>query len=138
MNREQLESRRRRALALHRQGLKQVDIAGRLGVTQGAVSRWLRMVREGGEQALCIRKPQGVPSRLPPEKQRQIPALLARGPATYGFDDNRWTRSRIGEVIRREFGVSYSDENVSYVLRKLGWKDEPLRPGRSEHRNGKH
>lgn len=118
--------------------MKQVAIASKLGVTQGAISRWLRMAREGGDQALRIKKPTGIPPRLPKEKQKQLPALLARGPQTYGFGDKRWTRSRIGDVIRREFGVSYSDENVSYILRKIGWKAKPLRRSKPGRSNRKH
>jgi transposase len=137
MKREQLEKRRWQALALHRKGLKQVAIARKLGVTQGAVSRWLRMAREGGAEALRIKKPTGIPPRLPLEKQKQLPVLLARGPRKYGFADKRWTRSRIGDVIRREFGVSYSDENVSYILRKIGWKARPLQRRKSGRRNSK-
>lgn len=137
MKREQLEKRRWQALALHRKGLKQVAIARKLEVTQGAVSRWLRIAREGGDQALRIKKPTGIPSRLSPEKQKQLPGLLARGPQAYGFEGKRWTRARIGDVIRREFGVSYSNENVSYVLRKIGWKAKSLKRGKPSRRNKK-
>lgn len=50
---EWLEERRLRAWELHREGWTQQRIAEALGVTQGAVSQWLRRVAEaGGVQGL--------------------------------------------------------------------------------------
>ena len=42
------EGRRLRALDLHEQGWAGKAIAEALGVTQGAVSQWLKRAREGG------------------------------------------------------------------------------------------
>ena len=42
------EVRRRRAWELKQQGWKQRDIAVALGVTEGAVSQWLKRAREQG------------------------------------------------------------------------------------------
>ena len=46
------ESRRLQAWELHQQGWSQRRIAEALGVTQGAVSQWLKQAREGGAGAL--------------------------------------------------------------------------------------
>jgi Homeodomain-like domain len=45
------EGRRLRAWELHQKGRKQHEIADALGVTQGAVSQWLKRGREGGKKA---------------------------------------------------------------------------------------
>lgn len=103
-----------------------------LGVTQGAVSRWVTAAKTGGLDALRRREPSGAPSKLSFEQLQLLPALLARGPEKYGFARTRWTRGMVSELIWSAFGVLYSDENVSYVLRKIGWKEAPLR--RYEHR----
>ena len=46
------EGRRFRAWDLHQQGWKQTAIAAALGVTQGAVSQWLKRGKDGGIEML--------------------------------------------------------------------------------------
>ncbi len=131
-----IEERRLQAWCLHCQGVKQTQIAFILGVTQGAVSRWLARVRTGGVRALRVGKPTGLPPRLPREKQELIPALLAYTPAVYGLAGDKWTRALVGELIFRQFGVRYSTENISYILRKVGWCGRPLQKPRKDRKNG--
>jgi transposase len=45
------EERRKRAWNLKQQGWKRKEIAIALGVTEGAVSQWIKQGREGGEEA---------------------------------------------------------------------------------------
>ncbi len=44
------EERRKRAWELKQQGWQQKDIACALGVSEGAVSQWVKKAREGGEK----------------------------------------------------------------------------------------
>src|SRR2546421_699633 len=46
------EERRKRAWKLKEEGWPQKDIAAALGVSEGAVSHWVKRGREGGEEAL--------------------------------------------------------------------------------------
>jgi transposase len=125
------EYRRFRAWELRQQGWKQQDIADALGVTQGAVSQWLKRAKEGGPSALRRRKAPGAKPRLTPEQKAQIPELLKRGPEAYGFRGDVWTRERVGTVIHREFGVSYSQVHVGRILKELGWtRQKPVRRAR--------
>src|SRR5579859_127798 len=112
-----LEGRRRRAWELKQQGWKQQDIAAALGVTPGAVSQWLKRAREqGGPEALRRHPAPGRQPRLTAEQLTQLPALLAPGPEAYGFRGQVWTCRRVGEVIRRTFGVAYHPAHVSRLL----------------------
>src|SRR3712207_3809830 len=115
------EGRRLRAWELHQQGWKQHKIAEALGVTQGAVSQWLARGREGGVEALCSRSSPPSPTRLTPEHLAALPALLARGAPAFGFIGDVWTRARIAEVIKREFGVAYHRDHIGRLLRAVGW-----------------
>jgi transposase len=110
------EGRRRRAWELKQQGWKQQDIAAALGVTAGAVSQWLRRVREQGVEALRRHPAPGRQPRLTAEQIAQLPALLAPGPEAYGFRGARWTCRRVAEVIRRISGVAYHPAHVSRLL----------------------
>lgn len=115
------EYRRLRAWELKQQGWKQKDIAEALGVTPGAVSQWMQRAQTGGKEALRRRPAPGRVSRLSAEQREKLPALLAKGAEAYGFRGAVWTRKRVAQMIRREFGVSYSPRHVGRLLKALGW-----------------
>jgi transposase len=115
------EGRRLRAWALSQQGWRVGPIAAALGVTHGAVSQWLARAQQGGEASLHDRPRPGRVPRLSPEQQAKVPELLTRGAEAWGFRGERWTRARVAEVLRREFGVSYHPAHVSRLLAGWGW-----------------
>src|SRR5215216_4486600 len=114
------EGRRLRALELKQRGFKQTQIAEALGVTEGAVSQWMKRAREEGAEALRHKPPPVAPSRLSDEQRARLPELLAQGVQAHGFRGEVWTCERVAIVIRREFGVSYHPAHVSRVVRALG------------------
>src|SRR5919205_2999944 len=93
------EERLLRAWALHQQGWMGKTIAAALGVSQGAVSQWLKRAREGGVEALYAQPPPGPTPRLTTEQLAQLPSLLARGAAALGFIGEVWTAKRVAAVI---------------------------------------
>jgi len=122
------EERRKRAWALYQTGWKQKDIAEALGVTQGAVSQWIKSGIEGGEAALRARKSPGSPRRLSTTDRQRIPGLLERGAESFGFRGDLWTCPRVAKVIERELGVKYHPAHVSRILKELGWTPQkPIR-----------
>jgi transposase len=121
------EGRRRCAWELKHQGWKQQDIAAALGVTEGAVSQWLARARaQGVEEGLRRHPAPGPAPKLTPEQLAQLPALLNRGAEAYGFRGDAWTCQRVGEVIRRTFGVTYDPSHISRLLHR--WGDSVQRP----------
>jgi transposase len=111
-----------RALELHQQGWIQRDIAAALGATEGAVSQWLASARRGGPEALASHTDRrGVAPKLTPEQLRLIPDFLWHGAEAYGFRGDLWTCGRVVGVIREEFGITYSNSQVSRLLKQLGW-----------------
>ena len=101
------EGRRLRAYELKQQGWKQTHIADALGVTEGAVSQWMRRAREEGVEGLRHKPPPGATPRLSKDERARLPELLAQGAQAHGFRGDVWTCERVAIVIRREFGVSY-------------------------------
>src|SRR3712207_1341271 len=89
------EGRRRRAWELHQQGWKQTAIAAALGVTQGAVSQWVKRGREGGINALRRRTAPGLSPRLTLEQRTYLVDALAKGAPAFGFIGDVWTTKRI-------------------------------------------
>jgi transposase len=128
------EGCRFRAWELRKKGWTQQRIAEALGVTQGAVSQWLKKAAAGGVETLRNRKRPGAPSRLTPSQKSEIPELLSKGAESYGFRGEIWTCERVAVVIRRYYGVSYHPSHVSRILRSLGWSlQKPKR--RANQRN---
>jgi len=119
------EYRRFRAWELCREkGWTQQQIADVLGVTQGAVSQWLKRASEEGIAALRRRKAPGAPPRLTAAQKAEIPALLRQGAEAHGFRGEVWTRERVAQVIKREFGVKYTSRHVGRILKDLGWSPQ--------------
>src|SRR5215204_3052069 len=122
------EGRRLRALELKERGWKQKQIAEALGVSEGAVSQWMKRAREQGAQGLRHKPPPGAPSRLSDEQRARLPELLAQGAPAHGFRGEVWTCQRVAVLIRREFGVSYHPAHVSRVVQTLGLSlQKPMR-----------
>lgn len=113
------EGRRLRAWDLHQQGWKQKDIAVALGVTQGAVSQWIKRGNAGGVPGLRRRTAPGSAPRLNDDQREQLRAALARGAPAFGFSGDVWTTKRIAALIKDLFGVSCHPAHVSRIVRAL-------------------
>lgn len=118
------EGRRLRAWALHQEGWSQVRIAEALGVTQGAVSQWIKRGKEGGEAALKTRTSPGAPRRLTTEQRAQLPQFLIKGAEAYGFLGDVWTQARVAAVIEVEFGIRYHRDHINRILREIRWTQQ--------------
>jgi transposase len=122
------EARRLQAWHLKQQGWSQRQIAAAMGVSEGAVSQWMKRARAAGPEALRRRPPPGAPRRLSPAQLARLPALLHQGPTAYGFRGDLWTRSRVAAIIRLEFGVCYHPRHVGRLLALIRWS--PQKPTR--------
>lgn len=121
------EARRIRVWELSQTGWKQKAIAEALGVTEGAVSQWLKTARREGVEALRPRKAGGPKPRLKPEQIAQLPRLLSQGAEAYGFRGEVWTRARVGRVVKQHFGVQFSLSHVGRLLQQIGWsRQKPI------------
>jgi transposase len=114
------EGRRLRAFELKKVGWKQKEIAEALGVSEGAVSQWMKRAEEEGVEGLRHKPPPGVRPRLSTNQRATVTELLAQGAPAHGFRGDVWTCERVAQVIRKEFGVSYHPAHVSRVVRALG------------------
>jgi transposase len=122
------EVRRLQAWQLKHKGWSQRQIAEALGVSEAAVSQWLKRAREGGPEALRHKRPPGAPRRLSAERLAQVPALLQRGAEAYGFRGQVWTRARIAAVIQLACGVSSHPRHVGRLCQAIRWS--PQQPAR--------
>ena len=101
-----LERRRLQAWQLKQKGWPQRQIAEAVGVSDAAVSQWMKRAREGGPEALRHQPPPGAPRRLSAEQLARLPEWLQRGAEAYGFRGQLWTCGRIAAVMQLTFAVS--------------------------------
>src|SRR3954451_16126850 len=88
------EGRRLRALELKERGWKQTEIADALGVTEGAVSQWMKRAREEGVEGLRHKPLPGAMPRLSEQQRARLPELLTRGASRRTAFEERRARAR--------------------------------------------
>jgi len=118
---KELEARRRRALALLRQGLGVRAVARRMGCSPGSVSRWRAAVAAGGAAALRAKPAPGRPRRLSGRQRARLLKLLLQDATAHGYGTSLWTLPRVADLIARTFGVHYHPAHVWKILRGEGW-----------------
>lgn len=131
---KELERRRKRAARLLASGMKQAEVARRVGVSRQSVLRWERVRQQKG--AAGLRRPArfGRPPKLDTAQRSELVAALKQGALAAGFATELWTLPRIGVLIKERFGVSLSESSVWRVLGELGWSVQ--RPtGQARQRN---
>ena len=114
-----MEARRRRGMRMLKRGVAQADVARELEVSRQTVSTWAKRL-EGDPQA-WRRRPLGKPGALTVTDKGRLAKLLVKGAVVNGFPTELWTLARVGKLIAREFGPSYSNVHVMRLLRELGF-----------------
>lgn len=136
LTREEIERRR---LAAGRDLLEaapeewghQARIARRYGVHRSSVARWERTVREGGLKALRSTRARGAEPRLTEAQRARLREMLLEGARTHGYETDLCTGKRVAPLIRRVFGVAYSEKYVPRLLRDhlgFSWQKPARRP----------
>ncbi|MEE8542893.1 MAG: IS630 family transposase [Gammaproteobacteria bacterium] len=116
-----LERRRLRAATLLAHGVREAEVARRVGVHRQSVHRWARHFQTAGRTGLKRAGRAGRKPRLTTADRRRIVAGLTRGPEALGYGTPLWTAWRVADLIERECGVTYSAGHVWAILRGLGW-----------------
>lgn len=122
---EELERRRRRAVALVQEGQGIREVARKVGVAPSAVVRWRDAYQAKGEEGLRAKPRQGALQwKLSPQQRDRLAKLLLKGPRFHGYPTELWTLRRVAEVIEKHFGVRYHPRHVWRVLRQMGWTSQ--------------
>jgi putative transposase len=120
--RSRCEQVRLAAAGLIEAGASDREIARRFPVTRMPANRWRRALAAGGRAALLSKGPGGGPCKLTPAQLGELEAVLAAGPAAWGWDEDQcWTLARIAEVARRRFKVDYTLAGLDLLLHRIGW-----------------
>ena len=118
---EQLEQRRRRAIAQVKAGHTLSAVARQFSASVSSVYRWWQTYQRDGARGLRPKPTPGRPSRLSAVQKEGLVTLLDHGPLRAGYRTDLWTLSRVAAVIRQHFGVRYHPAHVWKLLTGLGW-----------------
>lgn len=119
---EQLEKRRRQAIALLRVGTPYREVARLVRAAVSSVVRWRQAYRRDRRNGLRARPTPGRPPRLTETQKARLRRLLLQGARAAGHPTELWTLKRIGTLIEAEFDVRYSPVGVWKLLRHgLHW-----------------
>lgn len=115
-----MELRRRKGMRMLATGIAQADVARELKVSRQTASSWAKRV--AGNPQAWRSQPLGRRSGLTDVQKKELRGMLLAGAAVNGFPSGLWTLARVGQIIEREFGLSYSTVNVWRILKKLGFR----------------
>ena len=110
------------------QGLRQAEVARRLGVSRPTASRWYAAWRSQGRQGLRGAGRAGRTPRLDAIARQRVAAALLKGARDWGLATELWTLQRVAEVIWKTCRVRHSPAQVWRILGQLGWSRQ--RPAR--------
>lgn len=122
---------RRQVVQAVRRGMVQSKAARTFGASLRAVSKWMRLDREGGLRALKLKRRGRPPGqkRLSAKGAERIRSLIVgKMPDQLKLPFYLWTRAAVASLIAREYGVKVSLVTVGRYLQ--AWGLSPQKPVR--------
>ena len=128
-----LEERRLKAVDLLGQGVRPAEVARRLAVSPQAVHQWTVALKTKGLEALRAVPRGGRFPYVKPETMATLPAILARGAQSFGYQTDLWTLRRLAVVLEKEWGVRYTKSGTWVLLKRSGYSwQRPSRQAREK------
>ena len=118
---QQLEQRRRKAIALLEQGHSNQETARLVGASPGTICDWKKAYQKCGEAFFEAYRPPGRAPCLSETQIERLKKLLLKGPRKHGYPTELWTLGRIAEVIEKQLGIDYDPSSVWHILQRMGW-----------------
>lgn len=100
------------------------QVAQAVGVARQTVYTWKRVLDESGVDGLRAMVDVGRPGQLSPADFKWLDTALRQGAQAHGFGTELWTLKRVGELIKRQFGVEFSDVHVWRLLGSMGFSSQ--------------
>lgn len=120
---QELERRRRHAVALMDQGESPTIIARILGVARGSLYRWKAQAQH--PTGLAAVPHRGPAPRLSEAQEFQLEGVLMAGATAHGWPNDLWTAPRVTALIQEYFGIVFHPDHVRKLLkRRLNWTSQ--------------
>lgn len=109
-------------LKLREEGKTQKAIAILTQCSQSWVSQVLKRYKTLGAKGLKVKgKAKGNESKLTKADLSTLKEGLLEGALHHGFETDNWSRERIAELIKTQFGQSYHVSHMSKLMKKIGF-----------------
>jgi transposase len=125
---DQATKKRIQAGRLLQKGKTPAQIALLVGVARQTVYTWKALFDEGGIEALRAVPLRGRPAKLDDLQREQLRQAIVQKPTEHGFGTELWTLKRVGVVINRMHGVTFSQAQIWRILGSLGFS--PQKPNK--------
>ena len=117
-----MEEIRKRAVQRVQAGESPELVINTLGFSRACIYNWLARYRSGGWQALRTGIRSGRPKKLTGSQISWIYRTVRdKNPMQLKFAYALWTREMLAELIKRQFGIKFSQTSVGRLLRQLGF-----------------
>jgi len=116
-----MEEIRIRAVQRVQEGESPETVIKALGFSRACIYNWLARYRAGGWHALKTGSRSGRPKKLGGKQIAWIyKTVVDKDPLQMKFNFALWTRSMVGILIKRKYGINFSESSVGRLLRQLG------------------
>lgn len=120
-NQQQYMRQRLTAIQLLHEGQSRSQVSEQLGCRYDTLTSWIDKYLDSGLNGLVAPIRHQKPSRLTPEQQQQLKAMvLSQRPTDYGYDRHLWSGAILSEVIEQRFEVQLKDSRIYELLSELG------------------
>jgi transposase len=119
--RDLLTWRRAKAVRDYILGKTVLTLVAELDVVRASVNQWIRWFDTAGTEALRPRKAPGAAPKLTEQQRAELVQLIEAGPQASGYSSGVWNGPRIGDLIRKKYGVRYHNHHVPRLLHQLGF-----------------
>jgi len=129
-------TRRRSAAKLLLAGQSAEQISQALNIGLKTVKGYKALVDKEGLDALDELTATGHPSTLDSKALKWLKAALEKGPLVHGFESDLWRNRDVQTLIKRKFGIDYSNGYVRQLVAKVGLLDRmhPAKRRTEKHR----
>lgn len=129
-----LESRRRLAIQLLKQGRTYRSVAQELNASLSSVVRWHQSYRKKGKMGLSSKPHPGRTPLLSLSQKKSLVRVLVKGALKAGYWTDIWTLNRIGQIVRKRFGLRYCTGSLWNLMQNLGWSCQiPSKRAKERH-----
>ena len=116
-----LERRRIRGVQRVLDGARQAEVAREFGVTEGAVSHWMKKYRGKGWDGLKAKPKPGRPIIFEDEHREKLFEIISRSPYSWGYESDLWTVVMARDVLYGQTETYFSKTRVLSALHELGF-----------------
>lgn len=114
------DARRILAVELYEDGMDVRDIMPVVKAAESTIYQWIQRAEIEGKDSL-VRTYKPREPKLGHAQRDQLAQMLDQGAQAHGFEDARWTSTRVRDLIVSEFGVTYHISTVCALLGDLGF-----------------